>query len=77
MTANLAGSTSYLYDCVLKAIEFGIPEKEAFKMASETPFNMFGIKRGKIEAGYPADFIIADDAMNIKYMVKNGEIIKI
>lgn len=74
---NLAGSTSYLYDCVLKAIEFGIPEKEAFKMASETPFNMLGIKRGKIEAGYPADLIIADDAMNIKYMVKNGEIIKI
>ncbi len=71
---NLAGSTSYLYDCVLKAIEFGIPEKEAFKMASETPFNMLGIKRGKIEAGYPADFIVADENMIIKHMIKNGEI---
>jgi len=74
---NLAGSTSYLYDCVLKAIEFGIPERDAFKMASETPFNMFGIKRGRVEVGYPADLIVAGDDMTIKYMVKNGEIIEI
>lgn len=70
---TLAGSTSFLYDCVKKAIEFGIPEKEAFKMASETPYNMCGIKNGRIEKGYPADFIITDKDRNITSVIKSGK----
>lgn len=69
---TIAGSTTCLFDCVKKAIEFGIPEKEAFKMASETPYNMFGMKKGKIAPGYPADFILTDTDKNIKSVVKNG-----
>jgi len=71
---NLAGSTTFLFDCVKKAIEFGICEYEAFKMASETPYTMMGIKnRGKIAEGYSADFIITDDEMNIVSVIKKGK----
>ena len=62
----LAGSTSNLRTCVKKAIEFGMPKVDAIKMASETPAKLLGIKKGKIEVGYDADFAVVDDEMNIK-----------
>ena len=58
---NVAGSTSTLYDCVQKAIEFGIPPKDAYAMASQTPAEMMGIKKGKIEVGYDAEFLLLDE----------------
>lgn len=54
----LAGSTSTLFFCVKKAIEFGISAEDAFKMASETPANMLGLKKGRIALGYDAEFIV-------------------
>ncbi len=68
----LAGSTSVLFSCVKKAIEFGIPEKDAFKMASETPGRLLRLKKGIIEAGYDADFIVTDREYNIKKTIVNG-----
>ncbi|MBR0278319.1 MAG: amidohydrolase family protein, partial [Clostridia bacterium] len=62
----LAGSTSNLMDCVKKAIELGIPKLDAIKMATETPARLLGIKKGKIEVGYDADFVVVDNKMNIK-----------
>lgn len=62
----LAGSTSNLLTCVKKAIEFGIPKEDAIKMATETPANLLGIKKGKIEIGYDADFVVVDDNTNVK-----------
>lgn len=61
MSGALSGSTTTLFGCVKKAIDFGIPEAEAFKMASETPGKLMGLKKGRIEIGYDADFIILDD----------------
>ena len=69
----IAGSTSTLFTCVKKAIEFGIPEADAFYMASTTPSEMLGIKKGKIEIGYDADFIVTDKDYNIKMTVIGGE----
>lgn len=66
----LAGSTSTLYTCVMKAIEFGIPADEAFAMASGTPAAMMGIKKGRIEAGYDADFIVVDDNYRLLDVLK-------
>jgi N-acetylglucosamine-6-phosphate deacetylase len=57
----LAGSTSYLFDCVKTAISFGIPADEAFAMATRTPAELMGISAGKIEVGYSADFVVVDD----------------
>lgn len=73
----IAGSTSTLFACVKKAIEFGIPEDEAFKMASETPAKLINIgTKGKIEEGYDAEFIVLNDDYDIDMTVVNGEIIK-
>lgn len=62
---NLAGSTSTLFDCVKKAIEFGIPKADALKMASATPAALLGMKKGQIRVGYDAEFILTDENMNL------------
>ena len=61
----LAGSTTTLYGCVKKAIEFGIPTKDAFKMASETPAKLMGLKKGRITVGYDSEFIVLDKDYNL------------
>lgn len=72
-TGNLAGSTSTLFDCVRKAISFGIPEVYAVRMASENPARLMGLNKGKIEVGYDADFIIVDDDFNLVKAIARGE----
>lgn len=73
----IAGSTSTLFSCVKQAISFGIPEADAFKMASETPATMLGLTKGKIAVGYDAEFIAVDDNLNLLMCVVRGEPIKI
>ena len=70
----LAGSTSTLLDCVKCAISFGIPEADAFKMASQTPAELLGIKKGKLCVGYDCDFIVVDNEYNLESVIINGEI---
>ena len=62
---NLAGSTATLFDCVKRAIEFGIPAADAFKMASHTPATLLNLKKGRIEAGYDAEFVVTDESYNL------------
>ncbi len=64
-TGALAGSTSTLLDCVRCAISFGISERDAFKMATETPAALMKLNKGKIDIGYDADFIITDEKYNL------------
>ena len=64
-TGALAGSTTCLFDCVKRAIAFGIPEEDAFHMASATPAALLGVKKGKLEVGYDADFILLDKENNL------------
>lgn len=71
---NLAGSTSILIDCVRCAVSFGIPEEEAFKMATKNPADLMGLNKGRIEVGYDADLIILDDSLNIIKVIKEGKI---
>ncbi len=61
----LAGSTTNLFDCVKKAIEFGIPVRDAFDMASKTPAALMGLNKGVLDVGYDADFIILDEKLNL------------
>ena len=70
----IAGSTSTLFDCVKKAIEFGIPVKDAFAMASSTPYHYLGINnKGILSEGFDADFIAVDKNLNLKYVVISGQ----
>lgn len=71
---TLAGSTSFLLDCVKKAIEFGIPEEDAFIMASRTPARLLNVKKGEIAVGFDADFIVLDSSYNLIKTVIRGNI---
>ena len=71
---NLAGSTSMLIDCVRCAIKFGIPEYDAVKMATLNPARLMGLdKKGRIEVGCDADFIIVDNDFNLIRSIARGE----
>ena len=71
---TIAGSYACLLDCVKKAIEFGISRDEAIKMATQTPANLLGVKKGKIAAGYDADLLIVDEFLNIQKVIIGGKI---
>ena len=71
---TIAGSSATLLDCVKTAVKFGIPFEDAVKMASETPANMLGIKKGRIEKGYDADLLIVDNEINIKTVIMGGKV---
>ncbi len=73
LDGTIAGSTSTLFECVKKAVSFGIPFCDAVKMASETPAKMLGLKLGKIEEGYPADILLLDENDNIEKVIINGK----
>ena len=72
---TIAGSSATLFDCVKTAVKFGIPFDDAVKMASETPANMLGIKKGRIEKGYDADLLIVDDEINLKTVIIGGKVL--
>ena len=71
----IAGSTTNLMGCVKKAIEFGIPTGDAFKMASEIPAKLINVKKGRLLPGYDADFIVVDDDLNVITTVVGGEVV--
>lgn len=71
---NLAGSTTPLVKCVKSAVAMGIPEADAFKMASTTPAELMGLNKGKIEVGYDADFCIVDSELNLIKAIARGEL---
>jgi len=55
-----------------KAIEFGIPEEDAFCMATKTPARLMNVNKGQIKPGFDADLIILDDCGEICMTVLNG-----
>ena len=74
---TLAGSVTNLFDCMKKAIEFGIPMDSAIEAATYTPAKCLNLeeKIGQIKAGCDADFIICDSALNILKIYKKGMLI--
>ncbi len=60
---TIAGSTATLLTCVKQAIRFGIPQADAVTMASTTPAAVMGLSKGKLAAGYDADFVVTDDSL--------------
>lgn len=70
---TLAGSVTTLLGCVKCAVKFGIPEKDAVRMASQTPSELLGIKKGKLAPGYDADFIVTDSELNVIKTVIGGK----
>ena len=73
---TIAGSYATLWDCVRKAVEFGIPFDSAVRMATATPAEMLKVNKGKVAVGFDADLLIIDDKMDIETVIINGEIYK-
>lgn len=72
---SIAGSTTNLFGCVKRAIEFGIPRADAYYMASATPSEYMGVDKGIIETGRDADFIVVDKDDNLIMTVVGGNVI--
>lgn len=73
---TIAGATTLLSECVRRAISFGIPEKDAYRMASETPARFMGVKAGILAVGYDADFALYDETNHAILTVIDGKISK-
>lgn len=69
----IAGSTTNLFECMRRAVSFGIPEETAIRAASENPARMMGLNKGKIEVGYDADFLLVTDDLELKRVFLAGE----
>ena len=59
---TIAGSATNLYDCMRKAVEFGIPKEQAILSATLIPAKELGCEAGvgSIEPGKLADFVVID-----------------
>lgn len=72
---TIAGSASNLYQCMLNAIDFGIPTAEAINSATIIPARELGCQEeiGSIEEGKLADFVVCDEQLRCKTVYIGGE----
>ncbi|SDI41741.1 N-acetylglucosamine-6-phosphate deacetylase [Pseudobutyrivibrio sp. 49] len=68
---TLAGSATNLFDCMRKAIEFGIPVYDAIKSATSTPAKSIGLypEIGSLEPGARADVLILNDEFKLEKII--------
>ena len=72
---TIAGSATNVYQCMLNAIEYGIPVETAVAAATITPAREIGADDliGSIAVGRYADFIICDQALKPEKILLGGE----
>ncbi|WP_303974431.1 N-acetylglucosamine-6-phosphate deacetylase [Streptococcus merionis] len=73
---SLAGSVLELIQAVQNVVKWGnATPDEALRMASLNPAASVGIddRCGKIDPGYPADFIVLDDELNLQATFIDGQ----
>ena len=71
---TIAGSSSTLFDCLKCAVSFGIPLEDAVRAATYNPAKAVGIdgECGIIKKGRAADFLLVDEALELKAVYVNG-----
>lgn len=69
---TIAGSVLNLYDCMKKAVFFGIPLEEAIAAATMNPAKSIGIYHltGSLTPGKRADVIIVDKKLNLLQVLR-------
>lgn len=72
---TIAGSATNLYDCMLRAISFGIPREDAVRAATYNPARQIGAlsEVGSIAVGKRADFVLCDADLNRQAVYLGGK----
>ncbi len=72
---TIAGSASNLYECMLKAVSFGIAKETAIRSATAVPAAEIGRvdEIGSIKTGCYADFVVCDENLQRIAVYKSGE----
>ena len=72
---TLAGSATNLYDCMRKAVEFGIPKEQAILSATLIPAREIGCEAeiGSIALGKLADFVVCDEDLRLAMVFMGGK----
>ncbi|MBQ1234363.1 MAG: N-acetylglucosamine-6-phosphate deacetylase [Oscillospiraceae bacterium] len=75
---SLAGSTSTVAECAIKAASFGVPLEKLVRALTHTPAESIGMlgKVGCLCVGADADVVIADKDMNVYHVWAKGEKVK-
>ena len=76
---NIAGSVTNLMNCARTAVKvMDIPFASAVKCAAVNPAKAIGIydKYGSLDAGKQANVVLLDENLDIKYIIKNGKVVK-
>ena len=76
---TIAGSATCLYDCMRHAVrEMGVPLESAVRAASENPARCIGIEAdyGSLAEGRIGNVILADADLNIKTVIRHGEVLE-
>lgn len=79
LDGTIAGSSTNLYECMKKAISFGIKEEDAIKASTFNSAKHTGIldKYGTIENKKMACFVVADDNLSIQKVYINGKLVDV
>ena len=77
LDGTLNGNINSLFECVKRAVGFGIPFEDAVYCASFGPARKLGIDgtKGSIDTEKDADLIVMDEAFHVKYVLKKGRIV--
>ena len=72
---TIAGSATNLYDCMRKALSFGICEEDAIRAVTYNPACAISAEKeiGSIESGKFADFIVCSEDYSQKQVFLNGK----
>ncbi len=75
---TIAGSAANLFQCMRRAVAFGVPEGDAITAATLTPAREIGAERlvGSLDAGKYADFVVCDRELNTLSVWLGGKNIK-
>lgn len=76
---TIAGSVTNLFDCLKCAVlEMAIPLEDAVRAAAENPAKALGIDKdyGSLEQGHLANIILVNENLEIKMILKEGEVIR-
>ncbi|MBU5482085.1 N-acetylglucosamine-6-phosphate deacetylase [Blautia sp. MSJ-19] len=68
---TLAGSATNLFDCMCKAIEFGVPVEQAIFAATRNPAKSIGIyeRTGSVSTGKEADLVLVTPEFELKQVI--------